>query len=226
MTESRPGAQEWVPEHLSLSALRQAAQGCRGCELYRDATQAVMGSGRSGADLMVLGEQPGDKEDLAGQPFVGPAGKLLDRALEDAGIEPDRVFRTNVVKHFRFAGTRGKQRIHKSPSTVHVAACGPWLVAELALVRPTGVVVLGGTAGKALYGSGFRVGESRGRLQEWPAGFAGREAGPGDGPGQEVTPDWVLATTHPSAVLRSRQREQDYETFVTDLEVAARALAG
>jgi len=171
---------------------------------------------------MVLGEQPGDKEDLEGKPFVGPAGKLLDRALEDAGIEPDRVFRTNVVKHFRFAGTRGKQRIHKSPSTVHVAACGPWLVAELALVRPTGVVVLGGTAGKALYGSGFRVGESRGRLHDWPSGFGGSE---GTEVG-EVGPDWVLATTHPSAVLRSRQREQDYDAFVADLTVAAQALTG
>ena len=223
MSETRPGAEAWVPERVTLAALRQAAQECRGCELYRDATQAVMGSGRSGADLMVLGEQPGDKEDLEGKPFVGPAGKLLDRALEDAGIEPDRVFRTNVVKHFRFAGTRGKQRIHKSPSTVHVAACGPWLVAELALVRPTGVVVLGGTAGKALYGSGFRVGESRGRLQDWPSGFAGTD----DAPLPSVAvPDWVLATTHPSAVLRSRQREQDYEAFVADLTVAAQALTG
>ena len=170
---------------------------------------------------MVLGEQPGDKEDLAGEPFVGPAGRLLDRALEDAGIEPDRVFRTNVVKHFRFSGTRGKQRIHKSPSTVHVAACGPWLVAELTVVRPAGVVVLGGTAGKALYGSGFRVGESRGRLQEWPSGFGGPDAGD-----TAVEPDWVLATTHPSAVLRSRQREQDYDAFVADLGMAATALSG
>jgi len=219
MAESRPGAAEWVPDHPSLDGLREAAQGCRGCELYRDATQAVMGSGRSGADLMVLGEQPGDKEDLAGEPFVGPAGQLLDRALGDAGIDPDRVFRTNVVKHFRFSGTRGKQRIHKSPSTVHVAACGPWLVAELAVVQPTGVVVLGGTAGKALYGSGFRVGESRGRLRDWPEDFPGEDD-------RGVEPDWVLPTTHPSAVLRSRERDRDYDALVADLVVAAKALAG
>ena len=153
MTEvERPGAQHWVPERPSLTSLREAAQECRGCELYQNATQAVMGDGPRKAPLMVIGEQPGDKEDLAGEPFVGPAGRLLDRALDEAGIDPAAVFRTNVVKHFRFSGTRGKQRIHKSPSRVHVAACGPWLVAELALVKPTGVVLLGGTAGQAVYG--------------------------------------------------------------------------
>lgn len=167
----RPGAAAWVPERPSLEDLRTAAQECRGCELYADATQAVLGEGPDGARLLVLGEQPGDQEDLAGEPFVGPAGRLLDRALDEAGIPPDTVFRTNVVKHFRFSGTRGRQRIHKSPSRVHVTACGPWLLAELDLVRPRGVVVLGATAGRALYGSAFRVGESRGRLLEWPAGF-------------------------------------------------------
>jgi DNA polymerase len=201
-----------VPDDLSLSSLRSAAQECRGCDLYRDATQAVMGDGPDDAPLMVVGEQPGDKEDRAGEPFVGPAGKLLDRALEEAGIAPDSVFRTNVVKHFRFSGTRGKQRIHKSPSRLQVAACGPWLVAELSLVRPKGVVVLGGTAGKALYGASYRVGETRGRLQEWP------------GPAEGHVPDWVLPTTHPSAVLRSQQREEDLAAFVADLRVAADAL--
>lgn len=162
---------------------------------------------------MALGEQPGDKEDLAGEPFVGPAGRMLDRALEAAGIDPASVFRTNVVKHFRFAGTRGKQRIHKSPSRVHVAACGPWLVAEMAIVRPRGVLVLGGTAGKALFGSSFRVGESRGDLVDWPEAFP-----------VEHPPQWVLPTTHPSAVLRSRDRDRDLEAFVADLRVAASAL--
>lgn len=214
MAEERPGAAGWVPQDPTLDELRSAAQGCRGCELYRDATQAVIGEGPAGADLMVLGEQPGDKEDLAGEPFVGPAGTLLDRALDEAGIDPASVFRTNVVKHFRFAGTRGKQRIHRSPSRVHVAACGPWLVAELALVRPRGVVVLGGTAGKALFGSGFRVGETRGRLADWPEAF------PVDTP-----PAWVLPTTHPSAVLRSRNRSEDLTALVADLRVAAAALA-
>jgi uracil-DNA glycosylase family protein len=211
--EDRPGAQAWVPVHADLDALRSAAQDCRGCELYRDATQAVIGEGPVDAPLMALGEQPGDKEDIAGEPFVGPAGKLLDRALEEAGLDPASVFRTNVVKHFRFAGTRGKQRIHKSPSRVHVSACGPWLVAELALVRPRGVVVLGGTAGKALFGSGFRVGETRGKLVDWPSGF------PVDDP-----PAWVMPTTHPSAVLRSRQRDEDLAALVADLRVAVSAL--
>jgi uracil-DNA glycosylase family protein len=211
--EDRPGAQAWVPDGGDLDALRSAAQACRGCELYRDATQAVIGEGPTGAALMLLGEQPGDKEDLAGEPFVGPAGKLLDRALEEAGIDAASVFRTNVVKHFRFAGTRGKQRIHKSPSRVHVSACGPWLVAELALVRPRGVVVLGGTAGKALFGSSFRVGEARGELVDWPSAF------PVDEP-----PAWVLPTTHPSAVLRSRRRTEDLAALVADLRVAASAL--
>ena len=216
MTEvERPGAQHWVPERPSLTSLREAAQECRGCELYQNATQAVMGDGPCKAPLMVIGEQPGDKEDLAGEPFVGPAGRLLDRALDEAGIDPAAVFRTNVVKHFRFSGTRGKQRIHKSPSRVHVAACGPWLVAELSLVRPTGVVLLGGTAGKALYGSSFRVGDARGTLQGWPEDLPSRHV-----------PGWVLTTMHPSGVLRSRNRDEDYQALVRDLRVAAEALAG
>ncbi len=212
--DHRPGAEPWVPERLSVPGLQSAVQECRGCELYQDATQAVMGDGPAKAPLMVVGEQPGDREDLAGAPFVGPAGKLLDRALDEAGIDPASVFRTNVVKHFRFSGTRGKQRIHKSPSRVQVAACGPWLMAELALVRPQGVVLLGGTAGKAVYGSKFRVGQSRGALQPWPGEvFAVRHP-----------PQWVLPTAHPSAVLRSRQREEDLAAFVADLAVAAEAL--
>jgi uracil-DNA glycosylase family protein len=213
----RPGAGQWVPDRPTVDALRSAAQDCRGCELYQDATQAVMGEGPADASLMVLGEQPGDKEDLAGEPFVGPAGKLLDRALEEAGVDPATVFRTNVVKHFRFSGTRGKQRIHKTPSRVHVAACGPWLVAELAVVRPRGVVVLGGTAGKALFGPAFRVGEMRGRLVDWPEAFVADQP-------LAWTPSWALPTTHPSAVLRSRSRDEDLAALVADLHVAAAAL--
>lgn len=214
MTEG-PGAEGWVPDAatVSLEQLRNAAQKCRGCELYRDATQAVMGEGPTNARIMVLGEQPGDKEDQAGEPFVGPAGRLLDSALEEAAIRPEEVFRTNVVKHFRFSGTRGKQRIHKSPSSVHVSACGPWLVAELALVRPRGLVVLGATAGKALFGPSFRVGARRGRLLDWPDRFV-----------LDDPPVWVLPTTHPSAVLRSRNRDRDLEAMVDDLRVAATAL--
>lgn len=214
----RPGAAQWVPSRPTLPFLRSAVQDCRGCELYANATQAVMGRGPEDADLMVVGEQPGDKEDQEGRPFVGPAGRLLDRALEDAGLDPAQVYRTNVVKHFRFSGTRGRQRIHKSPSRLHVAACGPWLVAELELVRPTGVLLLGGTAGKALYGASFRVGDARGTLRSWP------DETPGATP--RHLPAWVLTTTHPSAVLRSRQRSHDYELLVRDVRTAALALAG
>jgi DNA polymerase len=167
---------------------------------------------------MLIGEQPGDQEDREGRPFVGPAGRLLDRALMDAEIDPAEVFRTNVVKHFRFSGTRGKQRIHKSPSRVHVAACGPWMVAELELVRPSGVVLLGGTAGKALYGASFRVGDARGRLRDWPEDFGGAAR-------TSYPPQFVICTTHPSAVLRSRNRDTDYGLLVDDLRVAAEALA-
>jgi uracil-DNA glycosylase family protein len=214
----RPGARWWVPERPTLHNLRSEVQECKGCELYADATQGVMGAGDAEAELMVLGEQPGDQEDQAGEPFVGPAGKLLDRALSEVGIDPATVFRTNVVKHFRFSGTRGKQRIHKSPSRVHVAACGPWLLAELDVVRPTGVLVLGGTAGKALYGPGFKVGEARGQLRSWPDDFSPEQ--------EHHRPEWVLTTTHPSAVLRSRDRAEDYEQLLADLRVAAAQLSG
>jgi uracil-DNA glycosylase len=189
--------------------------GCRGCELYLDATQAVIGDGPTDAPLMVVGEQPGDQEDRAGEPFVGPAGKLLDQALTAAGIEPGSVFRTNAVKHFRFSGTRGKQRIHKGPGRAHVAACQPWLLAELDVVHPRGVVLLGSTAGQSLYGPSFRVGGSRGQRLEWPESL---DVG--------VRPDWVVPTVHPSSVLRSRQRSEDLDALVADLRVAAALLGG
>ena len=197
-----------MPERPSLGRLRDALPACRGCELYAPATQAVMGEGAPDADLMLIGEQPGDREDREGRPFVGPAGSVLEGALADAGVDPERVYTTNVVKHFRFT-TRGKRRIHESPRREHVAACLPWLEAELATVHPRGVVLLGGTAGKALYGAGFKVGERRGVLSDWP-----RES--------EAAPAWVLATTHPSAVLRARdERQAAYDGLVSDLRVAA-----
>ena len=210
-----PGAGPWVPDRPSLSAIRSHAQECEGCDLYRDATQAVVGEGPRDARLMVIGEQPGDKEDRAGEPLVGPAGQLLDRALEEVGIAPSTVFRTNAVKHFRFSGTRGKQRIHKSPSRWQVTACGPWLLAELEVVHPEVVVVLGATAGQAVFGPSFRVGAVRGKRLPWSETVL------------EVNtpPETVVATTHPSAVLRSRQRDEDYVAFVTDLRVAAAALS-
>jgi uracil-DNA glycosylase family protein len=206
----RPGAQEWVPDRPTLELLRAAVDGCRGCELYADATQGVMGDGPPRAALMLVGEQPGDQEDRAGEPFVGPAGKLLDQALDAAGIDAADVFRTNAVKHFRFSGTRGKQRIHKGPGRVHVAACQPWLLAELDVVRPRGVVLLGSTAGQSVYGAAFRVTASRGQRLEWPEDLPLAQP-----------PEWVLPTVHPSSVLRSRQRAQDLEHFVADLRVAA-----
>jgi DNA polymerase len=171
----------------------------------------VPGQGRLDAAVMVVGEQPGDQEDRQGEPFVGPAGKLLARALEDADLDPRRVFRTNAVKHFRWDPGRAGKRIHKGPSRVHVAACTPWLLAELDLVRPEGVLLLGVTAGAVVFGSSFRVGATRGRALDWPA----------DGIGSSWAPTWAVATAHPSAVLRSRQREQDYAALVADLEVAA-----
>ena len=212
---SRPGAAPWVPEHPTLASVRAAAQECRGCELYADATQAVVGDGPPDAALVLLGEQPGDQEDRAGEPFVGPAGKLLDQALADAGIDPGSVFRTNAVKHFRSSGTRGKQRIHKSPGRAHVTACQPWLAAELDLVRPRGVVLLGATAGQAVFGASFRVGATRGRRLDWPS----------DTP-LGHRPDWVVPTVHPSSVLRSRERDTDRAAFVADLRGVRALLDG
>jgi len=202
----RPGAAEWVPDRPTLPRLRSAVDGCRGCELYADAMQGVMGDGPADAPLVLVGEQPGDKEDLAGEPFVGPAGRLLDQALEAAGVDPAEVFRTNAVKHFRFSGTRGKQRIHKGPSRTHVVACRPWLLAELDVVRPRGVVLLGATAGQAVFGASFRVGASRGQVLTWPSEVA-----------LAAPREWVVPTVHPSSILRSRQRDEDLVAFVADL---------
>ena len=195
--------------------MAEGIEACRGCELYRDATQGVPGEGPLRAPVMVVGEQPGDEEDRQGKPFVGPAGRLLDRALGDAGVDPSTVFRTNAVKHFRWDPGRAGKRIHKGPSRVHVAACGPWLAAELDLVRPQGVILLGATAGGAVFGSSFRVGAARGHALDWPE----------DGIGSAWAPSWAIATTHPSAVLRSRQRHEDYAGLVADLEVAATLLS-
>ncbi len=209
-SEDYPGAQPFVPESGSLGASRLAVQSCRGCDLYRDATQAVFGQGPDDARVALVGEQPGDREDVAGEPFVGPAGRLLDGALEAAGLAREEVYLTNAVKHFRHEGTRGKQRIHKSPARWQVAACQPWLLTELDAVRPAVVVLLGATAGQAVYGPTFRVGASRGTALPWP---------------QErltlAAPPVCVATTHPSAVLRSRTRDADLEALVSDLRAAA-----
>ena len=207
-----PGAEPWVPAEHDVAVLADAARDCRGCDLYRDATQVVMGSGDPSAGMVLVGEQPGDKEDLAGEPFVGPAGRLLDQALEAAGVDPQRAYRTNAVKHFRFEVVRGKQRMHKSPARWQVAACQPWLLAELDAVRPAVVVLLGATAGQAVYGPSFRVGESRGRRLHWPEELS------------SVRPGAVYATAHPASVLRSRTREEAFHSLVADLRLAATGL--
>ena len=206
----RPGAGHWVPDGADLTALRAAAPACRGCELWADATQVVFSSGDSRARLMLVGEQPGDQEDRQGEPFVGPAGRVLAEALDAAGIARDAVYLTNAVKHFRHhLDGRGKRRIHDKPAVAHIQACRPWLAAELADVRPRVVVCLGATAGRAVLGRTVRIQAERGRVM----------AAEGDGPD-------VVITTHPSALLRLRGEpgwEEALDGFVGDLEVAWRA---
>lgn len=203
-----PGAEPFMPARRTIPALSKAIHDCRGCDLYKDATQAVFGDGARDARLVLVGEQPGDVEDREGEPFVGPAGRVLDRALEEVGLSRDEVWLTNAVKHFRFT-QRGKRRMHEGPSRWQVAACQPWLLAELDAVRPQGIVSLGATAGQSLFGAGFRVGASRGRVLD---PLEGRE-------------EWVVATIHPSAVLRGKERRDElYAGFVADLHVARDAL--
>ncbi|HEY0532621.1 MAG TPA: UdgX family uracil-DNA binding protein [Actinoplanes sp.] len=216
-TEAPVGAQQWVPaEPTSIDQLKSAAAGCEGCELYAAATQTVFGRGAPQASVVFVGEQPGDVEDQQGLPFVGPAGRLLREAVDDAGIDPADVYITNAVKHFRFE-LRGKRRIHQTPGPAHITACRPWLVAEFALLKPKIVVMLGATAGKALIGPSFRVTQSRGRLMPWPASAQHPE----DFPIDEVQ---ALATIHPSAVLRADDRDAAYGSLVDDLKVAAAAV--
>jgi len=201
-------ALDLIPAEPDLASLRQAAAACTACGLYKDATQTVFGSGGRDADVMLVGEQPGDKEDLAGQPFVGPAGKLLDQALVEVGIDRRRVYITNAVKHFKFT-RRGKLRLHKKPSAAEIAACRPWLEAELSVVGPDIVVCLGATAAQALLGPSFRVTKERGRFVDWP--YEPR----------------VTATVHPSSILRAPDegaRQAELALFSDDLRVVAKAL--
>jgi uracil-DNA glycosylase len=201
-------AADFLPERTSLRAMREAVQECRGCELYRDATQAIFGEGPAAARIVLVGEQPGDKEDLAGRPFVGPAGSILDRAIDDAGLSRGDVYITNVVKHFRFV-LRGKRRIHKKPDMEQIRACTPWLEAELARVGPEALVLLGATASQAFLGRSFRVTQQRGTFVESP-----------------LAP-LVTATIHPSSILRAdteEDRRVAFEGFVRDLAMVERAL--
>jgi uracil-DNA glycosylase len=201
-------ASDFLPARESLKALREAAAGCRGCDLYEDATQTVFGEGRKAARVMLVGETPGDQEDRQGKPFVGPAGKELDRGLEAAGIARDEAYVTNVVKHFKFE-ERGRRRIHQTPKRFEIDACRPWLDEELRVVEPEALVLLGATAAKAVFGSAFRLTQHRGELLE-----------------SDLAPI-VAATVHPSAILRAPDDEAriaQRESFAEDLRVVAQAL--
>jgi len=195
------------PDTASLGALREAARRCTACHLYKRATQTVFGEGSKGATMMLVGEQPGDYEDVAGKPFVGPAGKIMDRALEEAGIDRSKVYVTNAVKHFKWE-PRGKRRIHQKPNSREIAACRPWLEAELRVVKPKLVVAMGATAAQTIFGPSFRVTRERGKLLS-----------------SKLAPR-VLATVHPSSLLRQpdeESRERKYKLFVADLRAALRA---
>lgn len=217
-------AADFVPASSDLEGLRRAAAGCRGCELHKNATQTVFSRGPVTARVVLVGEQPGDVEDRRGEPFVGPAGKLLDRALAEAGVDPASTYTTNAVKHFKFTeGGGGKRRIHATPDTHEVGACRPWLVAELSLLEPEVVVALGATAAKSLFGPAFRVTKSRGVLLPWPASARDPESFGGEEDGAPSSA-FALATIHPSAVLRAQDRDAAYAGLVSDLQVAAKAL--
>ena len=205
------GDESWrpapVPETSSLTEVRAAARTCTACHLYKRATQTVFGEGPKRAPIMLVGEQPGDYEDVAGKPFVGPAGKILDRALAEAGINRDEVYVTNAVKHFKWE-PRGKRRIHQKPNSREMAACRPWMEAEMRLVKPKMVICLGSTAGQAFFGPSFRVTRERGKVLS--SKLASK----------------VVATVHPSSLLRQPDevsRDREYAHFVVDLKAALKA---
>ena len=215
------------PTGAGLDGLRAAAAGCKACELWQGTTQTVFGEGPETARVVFVGEQPGDQEDRKGEPFVGPAGRLLDRALGDAGIERSDAYITNAVKHFRFTQT-GKRRIHQTPGPEHLRACRPWLEAEFAVLQPEVVVCLGATAAKALISPSFRITKERGQLLPWtPPGADTLFASPADDDEDAPHQTWMLATTHPSAILRTpdEARAAAYDALVADLRVVAHALA-
>ncbi|HWT45858.1 MAG TPA: UdgX family uracil-DNA binding protein [Vicinamibacterales bacterium] len=204
-----PPVPDLIPDRPTLKTVREAAADCRACDLYKRGTQTVFGEGPRRAEVMMVGEQPGDAEDLAGHPFVGPAGKLLDRALEEAGIDRRRVYVTNVVKHFKWE-PRGKRRIHAKPNSAEITACRPWLETEIALVKPRILVCLGATAAQALLGRAFKVSQQRGRLVA-----------------SDLAP-FVAATVHPSLILRARgddARHLEMKRFVADLKQIAAQLS-
>ena len=210
-TAQKPfSAVPFIPNSLSLSTLRKAAENCKGCPLYEHATQTVFGEGASHSAIFFVGEQPGDQEDIAGKPFVGPAGKLLDKCLAEAGIERTQAYVTNMVKHFKWE-PRGKRRIHEKPNQMEISACKPWLDREIEAVRPKMIVALGATAAQGLLGPSFRVTKQRGkvmRVEGYPP---------------------ILATVHPSSLLRqitAEDRERETQRFIEDLKVCAKILLG
>jgi uracil-DNA glycosylase family protein len=203
-----PGAEQFFPAKINMTSVREAAEQCKGCDLWKIGTQTVFGEGKSSSKVVMIGEQPGDQEDLQGHPFVGPAGKLLDGALEEAGIDRALTFVTNVVKHFSWV-PRGKRRIHQKPNAREIAACTPWLSLELALIEPEVIVLLGATAAQTLLGRDFRVTQNRGMWIE-----SDLEAK-------------VMATVHPSSILRApdeKERDRQYREFVKDLKFAAQEI--
>jgi DNA polymerase len=212
------GAEEYLPERRNVTALRRAAVSCKGCDLFKESTQTVFSEGPARARLMMIGEQPGDKEDLTGRPFVGPAGKVLDRVLDETGLDRREIYLTNAVKHFAHTrAERGKRRLHRTPNHAEITACRPWWIAEIEAVRPELLVCLGAVAAKAVLGPGFRVTRERGALLDPPAEIAGAVRA-------------LLATIHPSAVLRADDRHTVYAGLRDDLAIAAaeinRASAG
>jgi len=201
-------AADLVPDQMSLPLLKDAAADCRACDLWEKGTQTVFGDGRTRARVMFVGEQPGNEEDLTGKPFVGPAGRLFDNALDEAGIDRKQTYVTNVVKHFKWE-PRGKRRIHKKPNAQEISACRPWLEAEFALVKPKVIVALGATAAQALLGPQFRVTKERGKFME------------------STLAPYIMATVHPSSILRApddETRHLEYRRFVDDLKKLARVL--
>jgi uracil-DNA glycosylase family protein len=207
-TKTKTSAKDFFPAQLTLRSLKIAAADCKGCDLWEKGTQTVFGAGKRRAKILFVGEQPGNEEDLTGKPFVGPAGRLLDEALVEAGIDRKQTYVTNVVKHFKWE-PRGKRRIHKKPNAVEVKACRPWLEAEIALVNPQVVVALGATAAQALLGAQFRVTKERGKLLSPPSFLSGTN---------------IMATVHPSSILRApddESRRLEYRHFVDDLKTLA-----
>jgi DNA polymerase len=201
----KTSAEEFLPPRLNLKALREAAEHCRGCDLYKNATQTVFGEGPRRASMIMLGEMPGDEEDKQGHPFVGPAGRLLDDAIDEAGLARDEVYITNAVKHFRWE-PRGNRRLHKKPSARQIVACKPWLHAEILVVEPAIIVCLGATAAQTMLGRDFRITKHRGKF------FKNKHAA------------WLMATYHPSAILRAPEREDRHRMrseFVEDLRHAS-----